>query len=359
MTTPNAVPPATIDYFSIETYQAAAEYIKSKLSADKQQPEVMIICGSGLGGLADTLTEQMEFEYKDIPNFAISTVAGHAGKLVFGYLAGKLAVCMVGRKHAYEGHSLLRTVFPVRVMKLLGVHTVIVTNAAGGLNNDFKVADIMVIQDHLSLPGMSGVNALVGPNLDVFGPRFPAVSDAYDYNLRLLAFKASQKVGIPAECMQEGVYCMVAGPSYESRAEARNLRNMGGDAVGMSTVPEVIVARHAGMRVLGLSLITNHVNQSHGKSAKAEAFAALNAKKTTRTVTTTTTTKTDDKGNKTTTVVTTTTTSAAEGADNATDSASSAAGGDAILVNHQEVLETSALRSKDMQELVKTIVKLM
>ncbi|KAI9342628.1 nucleoside phosphorylase domain-containing protein [Obelidium mucronatum] len=317
MCTPNQVPP-NIDYFSLETYAKAADWIKNKLPPGMKTVEVGIICGSGLGGLAATLeAPRVEFEYKDIPNFAVSTVSGHAGKLVFGYLSGKATVCMVGRKHAYEGHSLLRTVFPVRVMKLIGVHTMLITNAAGGLNPAFNVADIMVIQDHISVPGLAGLSPLVGPNMDSFGPRFPPTSDAYDYDLRLVAFKASQEVGIPPECMQEGVYCMVAGPSYESRAEARYLRNIGGDCVGMSTVPEVIIARHAGMRVLGLSLITNHVNQSTGKSAKLEVFDAAAAHSLNKDV------------------------------------------HDTNLVNHAEVLETSDKRSKDMQQLVKIIVKLM
>ncbi|KAI8611670.1 nucleoside phosphorylase domain-containing protein [Chytriomyces sp. MP71] len=315
MATPNQVPPA-IDYFNLETYSTSANWLKSHLPEGMKQPEVLVICGSGLGGLADTLdAPRVEFEYKDIPNFAVSTVAGHVGKLVFGYLSGKLTVCMVGRKHAYEGHSLLRTVFPIRVARLLGTQTLLVTNAAGGLNTAFNVADIMVIEDHVCLPGLAGLSALVGPNLDAFGPRFPPTSDAYDYALRVLAFRASREVGIPAAAMREGVYCMVAGPSYESRAEARVLRGFGGDAVGMSTVPEVIVARHAGMKVLGLSLITNHVNQSEGKSARSEAFDGE---------TTGNQSKHDDN-----------------------------------LVNHQEVLETSAKRSKDMQQLIKTIVKLM
>ncbi|KAJ3094805.1 hypothetical protein HK100_006014 [Physocladia obscura] len=316
MATPNSIPP-NIDYFNTETYAAAANWIKERLPAGMNTIEVGIICGSGLGGLADTLdAPRVEFLYKDIPNFAVSTVSGHAGKLVFGYLSGKATVCMVGRKHAYEGHSLLRTVFPVRVMKLIGVHTLIVTNAAGGLNPAFKVADIVLIQDHISLPGIAGLSALVGPNLDSFGPRFPPVSDAYDYSLRVAAFQASKAVGISTDDIHEGVYCMVAGPSYESRAEARFLRSIGGDCVGMSTVPEVIVARHAGIKVLGISLVTNHVNQSFGKSAKLEVFGGADAV------------------------------------------ALNEEAHDSNIVNHAEVLETSDKRSKDLQELVKAIVKL-
>ncbi|KAJ3062896.1 hypothetical protein HDU98_001272 [Podochytrium sp. JEL0797] len=319
MCTPNNIPPP-IDYYSVETYADASNWMKERLPAGMETVEVGIICGSGLGGLAETLeAPRVEFNYKDIPNFAMSTVSGHAGKLVFGYLSGKATVCMVGRFHAYEGHSLLRTVFPVRVMHLLGVHTLLVTNAAGGLNSNFSVADIMVIQDHLCMPGMAGLSALIGPNLDAFGPRFPPTSDAYDYALRLVAFKASKEVGIPAECMHEGVYVMVSGPSYETRAEARYLRSVGGDCVGMSTAPEVIVARHAGMRVLGLSLITNHVNQSVGKNAKVEAL----------------------------------------GGDAAAVKANMEFKEDTNIVNHLEVLETSDKRSKDLQNLVRTIVKMM
>ncbi|KAI9325983.1 nucleoside phosphorylase domain-containing protein [Zopfochytrium polystomum] len=314
MTTPNQIPPPNINYFDEAPYKEAAAYLIANLPEALKQVEVMVICGSGLGGLASTLDEpRVEFDYKNIPNFAVSTVPGHAGKLVFGFLSGKPTVCMVGRKHAYEGHSLLRTVFPIRVMKLLQVKTLIVTNAAGGLNPSFNIADIMVIEDHLSLPGIGGMNALIGPNVDFFGTRFPAVSDAYDFDLRVIAFKAAEEIGLPTSIMHEGVYSFVAGPSFESRAEARHLRNSGGDCVGMSTVPEVVVARHAGIRVLGLSLITNNVNQSKGKSAKDVALGLASR---------------DDDTH-------------------------------AIKANHEEVLATSAARSADMQALVKKIVELL
>ncbi|KAJ3219490.1 hypothetical protein HDU67_000903 [Dinochytrium kinnereticum] len=310
MATPNSLPPA-INYFSPATYQEAADHLKNALPESLKSIEVGVVCGSGLGGLASTLQEpRVEFEYKDIPHFALSTVPGHAGKLVFGFLSGKPTVCMVGRKHAYEGHSLLRTVFAIRIMSLLGAHTLVVTNAAGGLNPNFNVGDIMIIEDHLNLPGIAGLSALIGPNIDSFGPRFPAVSDAYDFELRLTAFKAAKAVGLPDSCMREGVYSFVAGPSFESRAEARFLRNNGADCVGMSTVPEVVVARHIGMRVLGISLITNAVNQSFGKSAKAVAAGeAVNS--------------VDNEGK----------------------------------ANHEEVLATSAARSAEMQGLVQKIVE--
>ncbi|KAJ3413649.1 hypothetical protein HDV05_007717 [Chytridiales sp. JEL 0842] len=316
MATPNSQ--SQINYFTESTYKQSVDYLVSKLPQNLQKIQVGIICGSGLGGLAETLEGPLvEIEYKDIPNFAVSTVAGHAGKLVFGFLSGKPTVCMVGRKHAYEGHSLLRTVFPIRIMALLGAHTIMVTNAAGSLNPGFAVGDVMVIEDHIAIPGLAGLNALIGPNVDCFGPRFPATSDAYDFELRVLAFKAAKEVGIPEACMREGIYCFVAGPSYETRAEARFLRNAGGDCVGMSTVPEVIVARHAGLRVVGLSLISNVVNQSYGKSAKAVIhpdFVPANA--------------VDAKV-------------------------------DEIKANHEEVLAASVARSKDLQSLVRKMVELM
>jgi len=188
-------------------------------------------------------------------------VAGHAGKLVFGHLgeSNMPTVFMVGRYHFYEGHTLQHCTFPVRVMKVLGVEWLIVTNACGSLNPEHKVGDIAVLNDHLSVPGMSGFNPLIGANLDSFGPRFPAVSDAYTYALRRIAFEAAFSIGWAEDDIREGVYAFVAGPSYETRAEARQLAAMGADVVGMSTVPEVIVARHSGIKVLGLSLITNAV----------------------------------------------------------------------------------------------------
>ncbi|XP_012589419.1 PREDICTED: purine nucleoside phosphorylase [Condylura cristata] len=244
------------DEYTYEDYQETFNWLKRKTTL---QPKVAVICGSGLGGLADKLTQPEVFYYKDIPNFPRSTVEGHAGCLVFGYLNGQSCVMMQGRFHMYEGYSLKKVTFPVRVFKLLGVHTLIVTNAAGGLNPNFEVGDIMLIRDHINLPGFSGQNPLRGPNEERFGTRFPAMSDAYDRNLRCLARETWRQMDFKKRELQEGTYVMLAGPNFETVAECRLLQRLGADAVGMSTVPEVIVARHCGLRVFGFSLITNKV----------------------------------------------------------------------------------------------------
>lgn len=330
MACPNGIPPAEIDYFSIDTYSQSVNYLKSVLPSQLQNVKVGIICGSGLGGLAATLEHPIkEIEYKEIPNFALSTVPGHAGKLVFGMLAGKVTVCMVGRKHMYEGHSLLRTVFPVRVMKLLGVENLIVTNAAGGLNPNFNVGDIMLISDHLSVAGLGGCNPLIGPNMEIFGPRFPATSQAYNFDLRMTALRCANESGI-SPYMREGIYCFVPGPTFESRAEARFLRQCGGDSVGMSTVPEVQTAVHCGIKVLGLSLITNNVAQGYGKSALELHRKETNIETSDRTSleaeypsSVTCPLYTDDEH---------------------------------AVATHDEVLATSDFRSKQMQAFIKSIV---
>ncbi|XP_067096625.1 purine nucleoside phosphorylase 4a [Osmerus mordax] len=243
------------DQISHDDYQKTADWL---LSQTQHRPKVAIICGSGLGMLADGLKCQDSFPYADIPGFPQSTVQGHAGRLVFGELKGKTCVCMQGRFHMYEGHSLSKTTFPVRVFKLLGVETLIVTNAAGSLADSYNTGDIMIIKDHINFPGLAGLNPLNGPNDDKFGPRFPPMSGVYDRELRRLAQDISKTMGV-SQYMQEGVYCMVGGPNFESIAEARLLHRLGVDAVGMSTAPEVLVASHCGMRVFGLSLITNKV----------------------------------------------------------------------------------------------------
>ncbi|XP_046881492.1 purine nucleoside phosphorylase 4a [Hypomesus transpacificus] len=243
------------DQISHDDYQKTADWL---LSQTQHRPKVAIICGSGLGMLADGLKCQDSFPYADIPGFPQSTVQGHAGRLVFGELKGKTCVCMQGRFHMYEGHSLSKTTFPVRVFKLLGVETLIVTNAAGSLADSYNTGDIMIIKDHINFPGLAGLNPLNGPNDDKFGPRFPPMSGVYDRELRRLAQDISKTMGV-SQYIQEGVYCMVGGPNFESIAEARLLHRLGVDAVGMSTAPEVLVASHCGMRVFGLSLITNKV----------------------------------------------------------------------------------------------------
>ncbi|KAM5176552.1 purine nucleoside phosphorylase [Callospermophilus lateralis] len=241
--------------FTYEDYQKTAEWL---LSRTKHRPQVAVICGSGLGGLTNKLTEAQFFDYSEIPNFPQSTVPGHAGRLVFGFLNDKACVMMQGRFHTYEGYPLWKVTFPVRVFRLLGVDTLVVTNAAGGLNPNFEVGDIMLIRDHINLPGLGGQNPLKGPNDERFGVRFPAMSDAYDRNMREKALSTWKLMGENRE-LQEGTYVMVAGPSFETVAESRLLQQLGADAVGMSTVPEVIVARHCGLRVFGFSLITNKV----------------------------------------------------------------------------------------------------
>jgi purine-nucleoside phosphorylase len=213
--------------------------------------EVGIILGSGLGDYVDALEGRKTIAYEEIPSFPVSTVEGHAGRWHTGALKGKRACMMQGRFHAYEGYDLLDVTLPVRVMRKLGVHTLIVTNAAGGVNTSFQAGDLMLITDFLNL---SGKNPLIGPNLSEFGPRFPDMTYAYDRELRALAAEAAQKLSIP---LRQGVYCWLNGPNYETPAEIRMVRTLGADAVGMSTVPETLVARHSGMRVLGLSCITN------------------------------------------------------------------------------------------------------
>ncbi|CAN3375259.1 purine nucleoside phosphorylase [Diutina rugosa] len=240
----------------MEAFRRAAETLRSKIDV---VPRVMIICGSGLGGLANILEgNRVEVPYHDIPGFKTSTVQGHAGKLVFGTIGqNKVPVmCMLGRLHYYEGYSLQDTVFPVRVAAVLGIKTIIVTNAAGGVRPGFKPGELMVIDDHINFPGFAGTHPLRGPNLAEFGPRFQPLSDAYDFELRKLFMDKAKELKVTRN-IYEGTYFYATGPTFETRAEVRMVRTLGGDAVGMSTVPEVIVARHSGLRVLALSLITN------------------------------------------------------------------------------------------------------
>lgn len=215
------------------------------------QAEIGIILGSGLGDYAEALEDAVKLPYSEIPGFPRSTVAGHAGMWCCGTLHGKRVVMMQGRFHYYEGYSMKDVTLPVRVMQKIGVKTLIVTNAAGGVNMGYHPGDLMVIGDMFSLTAQ---NPLIGPNLDAFGPRFPDMSCAFDKELRVLAHACAGEQGF---ALREGVYAQMTGPTYETPAEIRMLRTLGADAVGMSTVPEVIVARHGGMRVLGISCITN------------------------------------------------------------------------------------------------------
>uniref|UniRef100_A0A8D3ED45 purine-nucleoside phosphorylase n=1 Tax=Scophthalmus maximus TaxID=52904 RepID=A0A8D3ED45_SCOMX len=214
--------------YGYEDCKATADWL---LAQTDVRPTVGIVCGSGLGGLADMLKDPVAFNYKDIPNFPQSTVHGHAGRLVFGKLKGRPCVCMQGRSHLYEGLPIQRITLPMRIFKLLGVETVMLTNAAGGLNQDFKVGDIMIMKDHLNMPGFAGNNPLVGPNDERFGVRFPCMSDAYDRELQQLAMDVGQELGY-GDFLKEGVYCVLGGPSFETIAECRMLHKLGADAVG-------------------------------------------------------------------------------------------------------------------------------
>ncbi len=240
-----------MDQLPITNIAEAVAFIQNRT---RLVPHVVIITGSGLAALADEATGAVSIPYAEIPGFPQSTVEGHPGELVLGQLEGKTVAIQRGRSHFYEGGSLPQVTFPLRVLRALGASTLIVTNAAGGINPNFRAGDMMLISDHIGLPGMAGHNPLFGPNDARLGPRFPVMAGAYDLELRQLARRLAQEHGFP---IYEGVYCWVAGPSFETPAEIRFLRIIGGDAVGMSTVPEVIVARHAGMRVLGISLVSN------------------------------------------------------------------------------------------------------
>ncbi|XP_072412345.1 purine nucleoside phosphorylase 4a isoform X1 [Chiloscyllium punctatum] len=254
-----------------ETYKETADWLLSKTS---HRPKVAIICGSGLGGLADSLTNQDIFKYSDVPNFPQSTVKGHAGQLVFGELNGKTCVCMQGRFHMFEGYSLTKVTFPVRVFQLMGVKVLFVTNAAGSVADGYNTGDIMIIKDHINMPGLIGLHPLIGPNDERFGARFPSMANAYDKSLRNLALDVSKELQC-SDYVREGVYCMVSGPHFETIAEARLLYKLGVDAVGMSTVPEVIVAKHCGLRVFGLSLITNKVTREYESTEVVDHGAVL------------------------------------------------------------------------------------
>lgn len=242
----------------------AAEVLRKRL-ADRQ-PRTGIVLGSGLGPLADEIEDAVAIPYEEVPHFPRSTVAGHAGRFVCGRLGGQTVLAMQGRFHYYEGHPLVAVTFPVRVMKALGIEILILTNAAGGLNPAFHPGDLMLINDHVNL---SGQNPLIGPNDDALGPRFPDMSRVYRQELRDIARRVAAKQGVT---LQEGVYIWLTGPNYETAAEVRFFRQVG-DAVGMSTVPEAIVASHAGLPVLAMSCITNIAGGAGEKLEHAEVVA--------------------------------------------------------------------------------------
>jgi len=241
-------------YFTLEQIDQVTDVVRSKIDIS---PRVGIILGSGLSDLAASVENAVTIPYRDLPLWPISTVEGHVGQLVIGELESQPVLVMQGRVHFYEGYTMGQVTLPVRVMERLGIEIMIVTNAAGGVNPDFVPGDVMLITDNLNLMGMSGLNPLMGPNLDELGPRFPDMSQVYDKELGALVRGFAAKEGMT---LREGIYCGLSGPSFESPADLRFLRLAGADAVGMSTVPEVIVANHGGLRSLGLSGISNKAN---------------------------------------------------------------------------------------------------
>lgn len=242
------------EYFTTPQIQQMAELVRSRIN---KLPRVGLILGSGLGSLAETIPNPIQVAYSSLPGFPVSTVEGHAGQFVFGDLEEQPVMIMQGRFHYYEGYSMAEVTLPVRVMQVLGIEVLVVTNAAGAVNPNFEPGEVMLITDHLNLIGMGGLSPLRGPNLAEFGPRFPDMGRAYDRVLAEMARQVAQEQGIE---LREGVYAGLAGPSFETPADLRFLRGIGVDAVGMSTVPEVTIARHGGTRVVGLSGISNKAN---------------------------------------------------------------------------------------------------
>jgi purine-nucleoside phosphorylase len=242
------------EFIELIQIDEAAQVIREGVDS---QPKVGMILGSGLGNLAEAVEDSVMLPYGEIPSWPVSTVEGHQGRLVIGSLENQDVLIMQGRSHFYEGYSMAEIGFPVRVMQRLGIEIFIVTNAAGGINQSYEPGDVMLIKDHLNLLGMAGESPLRGPNFDSIGPRFPDMGLAYDRELGALARQSVEDQDFQ---LQEGVYVCLAGPSFETPADLRFLQAIGVDAVGMSTVPEVTVARHGGMRVLGLSTISNKAN---------------------------------------------------------------------------------------------------
>ena len=252
----------------VERIMNAAEFVASRLGGHK--PLVGIVLGSGLGRLADVIENPIVIPYKEIPGFPVSTAVGHKGNFIAGYLGGKPVIAMQGRFHYYEGYTMEQVTLPIRVMKVLGIQYLFVSNAAGGVNFDFKVGDLMVITDHIShLP-----NPLIGPNMAEFGPRFPDMTRPYDPALRAMAFEVAEELGIT---LKQGVYFAGTGPSYETPAEYKYFRLIGGDAVGMSTIPEVIVARHSSIPVFGMSVITNEAHDDYADDYENDADDVVEA----------------------------------------------------------------------------------
>lgn len=256
-------------FVTIKDIDLAVQAITKKI---KIQPQVALVLGSGLGGLADEVVDPVVIPYAEIPNWPVSTIHGHAGRLVIGILAGVPVMVMQGRAHYYEGYAMDHVTFPIRVMQRMKIGTIILTNAAGAINPDYLPGDVMVLNDHIGLMGMAGLNPLRGPNLDEFGERFPDMSQVYDRELIKLTVKIARASKIK---LHQGVYVCLSGPSFESPADLRFLRGIGADAVGMSTVPEATVARHGRTRVLAFSGISNKANlDGNTETTHEEVLAA-------------------------------------------------------------------------------------
>ena len=252
----------------LETIHAAARYVREKLGGI--QPVVGIVLGSGLGKLADEIENPLVISYRDIPGFPASTAIGHKGNYIVGDLGGKKVIAMQGRIHYYEGYTMHQVTLPIQVMKVLGIKYLFVSNAAGGTNLGFHVGDLMIIKDHINLLP----NPLIGPNMDEFGPRFPDMTRPYDPSLIHKAAESAKQEGI---ALQKGVYVAITGPSYETPAEYRYFRAIGADAVGMSTTPEVIVARHSGIPVFGMSVITDVAHATDDEDYVTDGEAIVKA----------------------------------------------------------------------------------
>lgn len=245
-------------FFTYRDYQEAASFIRSNT---RHQPKIGLVLGSGFSDFAKEIQDSDIIEYNDIPHWPASTVVGHSGELHIGRLQERPVMVMRGRAHYYEGHSMQQVTLPFRVMHLMGIQILILTNAAGGLRRDMQAGNLMLISDHINIIGMAGANPLRGPNDERFGPRFPDMTQVYDPDLRQVARKVALEAGLP---LKEGVYVSLAGPSFETPADLRFLLLIGADAVGMSTVPEAIVAHHAGIRILGISGISNMARPEPG-----------------------------------------------------------------------------------------------
>jgi purine-nucleoside phosphorylase len=259
------------DFVTREQFEEAAAAIRART---RYQPAIGLVLGSGLGALAESVSNPDVIASAEIPHWPQSTVPGHLGRLVIGQLYGQTVLVQQGRAHYYEGLSMQQATLPIRVMQLLGVQSLILTNAAGGLNPAFRPGDLMLITDHINFLGMGGVSPLRGPNDDSFGPRFPDMSRVYDLPLRQVTLEAARANGLD---LHQGVYCCLAGPSFETPADLRFLRLAGADAVGMSTVPEATLARHGGLRVLGLSGISNAANLDGSSVTTHEEVLAAGA----------------------------------------------------------------------------------